>query len=195
MLARFDENKNGRLDPAELAKLRRTIGQNGQKGKRPQLSPQIQARLKERFDANKNGQLDPPELAKLRAALPQLRREFQKNNATDRKKGADRKKGDARKQGADRPGNRDIPRQILQRFDRNKNGKLDPEELARLREARQAQGQAGRRSRSRTQQTVEPRKNRVDQTEALKRFDANNNGKLDGAERQKALEALNQKRD
>jgi hypothetical protein len=78
---------------------------------------------------------------------------------------------------------------LMRRFDANGDGRLDASELAKAREAfeqlRQRVGPAGVGALPEANRPA-----RVDQSEVLKRFDANGNGKLDPQERQAILNAL-----
>ena len=71
----------------------------------------MRQKLLEKYDANKNGKLDPDEIEKAKA---------------------DRGKGDAK--GA-RPGAEEMQKQMLKRFDKDGDGKLNDEEKAAAKEA------------------------------------------------------------
>ena len=131
----------------------------------------------ERYDVNKNGQLDPEEKAALERDREARRAEFIKQFDTD---------GDGQLSEAEKEAAREqFPRmghghgghghqmwgRVLERYDANKNGRLDPEEKAafeRDREARHA--------------------------EMLKRFDTDGDGKLSESERQAMREEFRKER-
>lgn len=198
LIDRFDTNQNGRLDPSEREAARKAREKfrssragktgrqrDGQKTKKGRPNQQNRARLLRRFDANQNGRLDPPEIAALRKAMGNRDRGKKKGGNRRRPAGQEKKK---------RPGGNEranVNPQVLRRFDENKNGRLDPPELAKIRQMRSRNG-GNRRGRGRLADAPE-RANRVDQTSLLKRFDANNNGKLDENERQKALTEMRKK--
>ena len=102
-------------------------------------------------------------------------------------------------------------RQLLQRFDVNKNGQLDPQERAVIRriQAQQAgdnpqtrpqmqrpqnqtaaQPNANGQRRGNFQFQFRKRENKLDRTRLLSRFDTNGDGQLGADERAKAIEAL-----
>jgi len=119
----------------------------------------------EKYDANQNGQLDPEEKAAFERDREARHAEFMRQFDTD----GDGNLSDAEKEAArekfphmgrgHRMG-RDVRGRMLEKYDANQNGQLDPEEKAafeRDREARHA--------------------------EMLKRFDADGDGKLSESER------------
>lgn len=102
-------------------------------------------------------------------------------------------------------------RQLLQRFDVNKNGQLDPQERAVIRriQAQQtgdnpqtrpqmqrpqnqtaAQPNPNGQRRGNFQFQFRKRENKLDRTRLLNRFDTNGDGQLGADERAKAIEAL-----
>ena len=181
ILKKYDRNGDGRLDAQELAALRSQVGRtrDGAGSRRSSTNrPGGNNRaLIERFDTNKNGRLDPPEQARMREALQRR----QPDNPSQRPA----QPGD-RPSGANR-------QQVLERFDANGNGRLDPEEQQKAREAfeelRRRGG--GQRDSSRIQ-GVEPsnRKPRLETSSLLEKYDANKNGRLDADERRLAMEAM-----
>ncbi len=162
LLKRFDDNGNGRLDPAEIARARTQMSTN--RGN----SDQAREMILKRFDANGNGQLEPAEMAKAREAMQgrpgqpgagtfdreALLKRFDANGdgQIDETERAKAREAFERLRTA---GNRDnlpgaaVPDQptrlnrsaLLDKFDTNSNGKLDPEErqaaTAELRKQRQ----------------------------------------------------------
>ncbi len=121
--------------------------------------------LLERFDANGNGKLDPEE----RDALREFARGERRDGEREGERGERRRRGerDGEREGERegergerrRRGERDRERDggkpgladLLERFDTNGNGKLDPEERDRIRELierhREKRGEDGRRPR------------------------------------------------
>ena len=102
-------------------------------------------------------------------------------------------------------------RQLLQRFDVNKNGQLDPQERAVIRRIQAQQSGDNPQTRPQMQRPqnqtpAEPnangqrrgnfqfqfrkRENKLDRTRLLNRFDTNGDGQLGADERAKAIEAL-----
>ena len=182
LIKRYDKNGDGRLDAQELATLRRqTANTRDGAGNRPANSDRPAGNdnrgLIERFDANKNGRLDPEEQQKAREAMQR------------------RQQGNPQQRPA-QPGNRQSGanrEQILERFDANKNGRLDPEELQKAREAfEQVQRRSGGQRNSSRTQGVEPRdrKARLDMSALLEKYDADKDGRLDADERRLARDAM-----
>ena len=102
-------------------------------------------------------------------------------------------------------------RQLLQRFDVNKNGQLDPQERAVIRRIQAQQAGDNPQTRPQMQRPQNPtaaqpnangqrrgnfqfqfrkRENKLDRTRLLNRFDTNGDGQLGADERAKAIEAL-----
>jgi Ca2+-binding EF-hand superfamily protein len=77
--------------------------------------------------------------------------------------------------------------ELLQRFDKNRNGRIDSDEL------RQVRATLSRRDTDLARTPGAPRQARLDQAEILKRFDLNQDQRLDATERQQALEAMRKK--
>ncbi|MCA9178784.1 MAG: EF-hand domain-containing protein [Planctomycetales bacterium] len=148
----------------------------------------------ERFDANGNGQLDPPERARM---LEAIRRRGAGPDGAGKPNGAGKPKGAGKPNGPGKPNGFDIDRlppevkqRILERLDKNGDGKLDPEELAPLRER-----MGGRNRGGQGLQQGGPRRPTLDQAALLKKYDANGNGQLDPDERAKAARELRSRRD
>jgi Ca2+-binding EF-hand superfamily protein len=78
--------------------------------------------------------------------------------------------------------------ELLQRFDKNRNGRIDGDEM------RQVRATVGRRDRDSARAPEVSRQARLDQAEILKRFDLNQDQRLDATERQQALEAMRKKK-
>ena len=102
-------------------------------------------------------------------------------------------------------------RQLLQRFDVNKNGQLDPQERAVIRRVQTQQTGDNPQNRPQMQRPqnqtaahpnpngqrrgnfqfqIRKRENKLDRTRLLNRFDTNGDGQLGADERAKAIEAL-----
>ncbi|HCP83771.1 MAG TPA: hypothetical protein DIT88_05160 [Planctomycetaceae bacterium] len=86
-------------------------------------------------------------------------------------------------------------RQLLQRFDKDGDGRLSGDELQAARQARQQmQGsQRGRQLAGRILFNFGVRKNRLDSSELMSEYDRNSDGELNAAERRSAIEALENK--
>ncbi len=86
--------------------------------------------------------------------------------------------------------------QFLQRFDTNKNGRIDPDELAKARQAiqqRQQQNQPGANTKTQPQNnSAQPNTNSQLNRQLLQRFDTNGDGRLSGDELQAARQARQQ---
>ena len=77
--------------------------------------------------------------------------------------------------------------ELLKRFDANRNGRIDGEEMQKVR------AMSGRSDRDSVQPTA-PKEGRLDRDELMKRFDLDDNGRLDAAERKQAFEAMRKKK-
>lgn len=149
LINRYDTNGNGKIDPeeseaakAELSK-RRGGGRgpnSGEKGPGAGKGPKGKGlgegkgigqgngigqgkgreALLKKFDANGNGQLDPPEREAAKAAMEKNRNEKGKG-----KNG----KGKGKGKQARAPADGAMRAALLQRFDANGNGQLEPEEM------------------------------------------------------------------
>ena len=177
IIKRFDKNGDGRLDAGELATLRREMPRpTDRPGNKPANGQGGNYRaLLERFDVNKNGRLDPPEQARMREQM-RLRQQGKPQPRPDQP----------------RPAGTEANRQrLLQRFDANGNGQLDPDEQQKAQQAveefrRRAGGNRG------NTQGLKPRerKSRLDTSALLEKYDTNKNGTLDADERRAAMEAM-----
>ena len=183
IIKKYDRNGDGRLDTRELAAMRSQMTRTRDgAGKRPSGNNRPggdNRAMIERFDTNKNGRLDPPEQQKMREALQQ--RQTAKPSQSQRPA---------------QPGNRSSGanrQQVLQRFDANGNGRLDPDEQQKAREAFEEARRrgGGQRDSSRTQ-GIQPssRQPRLKTSSLLEKYDANKNGRLDADERKLALDAM-----
>lgn len=113
VLKRFDENRNGKLDPPEQAKLRQSMsrsqGGDRNRSQRPSGNPRMsREELLKRFDANQNGRIDGEEMKKVRATFDRRDRDTVRSSAPKRGR-LDRE-------------------ELLKKFDLDNNGKLDADE-------------------------------------------------------------------
>ncbi len=181
LLARFDANGNGQLDPEEREAARKAMQalkqKRGGKGKpdggkgqanggQGQVGPGGQAwreQLLARFDANGNGQLDPEEREAARKAMQALKQKRGGKGKPDGGKGkrpADKQQGD--KAGINQPGE----------------------------EAPASDAASPDRPRRRGAAAEEPPRESELERRLIERFDANGNGRLDDDERRAARKAL-----
>jgi len=201
-------------------------GGKGKKKKRGNRE-EFRKRLLQRFDKNGDGRLNEEE----RAAARKAREKFQAGRGKKKKgRGGDarrrpndrrRPNGKGRRPNSDRPNPRalqQLRRTIIQYFDQNRNGRLDPPERERFLKllsgrqggGRKGKGNADRRRRRpgadgagkkrRGNRAGADRRRRpdgeaavkrpglLDKAELLKKYDTNRNGKLDPAERRKAIQ-------
>ena len=78
--------------------------------------------------------------------------------------------------------------ELLKRFDANRNGRIDGEELQK---ARSSFGRSDRGS----DQPAASSRGRLDREELMKRFDLDGNGRLDAEEREQAFAAMRKKKE
>jgi Ca2+-binding EF-hand superfamily protein len=159
-----------------------------------QLSPEMMKRLLEKFDANKDGQLSAEEKANAQAAMsgaPQMKELIKRfdldgdGRLNAREQAAAREAmAKIRAQGGGAPqvgapigfaGN-EIPVAILEKFDKDGDGKLNDEELAAAKKA-----QSGKRE-------------RVKQSDVIKEFDKDGDGKLNAEEKAEARKAAKERK-
>ena len=151
---------------------------------------ELKARLLKQFDANGNGKLEPGEVKAAKQALAKERAngQAQKDNGQAQKangQGQNGKQANGGKQTGNRRGKNKggqsgggdfgIDRKLVERFDTNGNGRLDPSEKQAAKLALSGQGRNGKEG---------------FKAELLKRFDKNGNGRLDPAEQRAAQSAL-----
>ena len=148
---------------------------------RPQRSATFR-NLLERFDRDGDGRLNDQERQEARSAMEQRRQRDGGQNRTGQNR-TGRDSGNRSNRGASSRSRLSSQQrsELLKRFDVNKNGKLDPPELTRAKQA-MSRGANGSNSRSRGSSG----NSRMSREELLKRFDANRNGRIDGDELQKA---------
>jgi Ca2+-binding EF-hand superfamily protein len=153
LLEKFDANKDGQLSAEEKANAQAELMKNA--------APQMKELIK-RFDRNGDGQLDAREQAAAREAMAKIRAQG----------------GGAPQAGAPviLPGNNEIPAAILEKFDKDGDGKLNDKELAA---AKKAQG--GKRE-------------RVKQADVIKEFDKDGDGKLNDEEKAAARKAAKERK-
>lgn len=153
---------------------------------RPQRSASYRS-LVERFDRDGDGRLNDRERQAARSASNERRqRDGNQGRATRETSNRNRSTRDAssriRSAGTNNRSRSttDQRAELLRRFDANKNGKLDPPELTRM---RQSMSRGANGSNTRPQRSSG--NSRMSRDELLKRFDANRNGRIDGEEMQK----------
>jgi len=153
---------------------------------RPQRSASYRS-LVERFDRDGDGRLNDRERQAARSASDERRqRDGNQSRATRETSNRNRSTRDTSSRNRSAGTNNrsrlttDQRAELLRRFDANKNGKLDPPELTRM---RQSMSRGANGSNTRPQRSSG--NSRMSRDELLKRFDANRNGRIDGKEMQK----------
>jgi len=139
LLKQFDRNNNGKLDPEEMqaAQAARQKGEfGGAGGEMEGRMQQMKQMMLQRFDRNGNGQLDPEEQMAAKQAF--MQGGFGKGKMGERGPGfGGRENGQG---GLDE----NKMKMIMQQFDRNRNGRLEPQEMQAAQQAmQQMQGQQG----------------------------------------------------
>jgi Ca2+-binding EF-hand superfamily protein len=144
LLAKYDKNKNGKLDPEERA----AVEADRKKTPPSDVPSARHEALLAKYDTNKNGKLDPDEAKAARA-------ELRGGDEGDPKKGdpkkgdtkkRDAKKRDAKKRDAKKKGPGITPEsraETLKKWDKNGDGTLDEAERKAMRDA-DAKGGGGR---------------------------------------------------
>ena len=125
-------------------------------------------RVLKQFDRDGDGRLNDQERQAARQGLEQRRQQVG-NRDQSRRASSNRNRSSA-----------DRRTELMKRFDENGNGKLDPPELARLRQSTSRTQSNDRNRSSRSAGNA-----RMSREELLKRFDTNQNGRIDGTEMQK----------
>ena len=168
---RFDRDGDGRLNEQERQVMRQEMQKRASTdtANRPSREEVIK-----KYDRNGDGRLDARELAAMRSQMARTR-----DGAGNRPSGNNRPGGDNRA--------------MIERFDTNKNGRLDPPEQQKMREALQ-QRQTDKPSQSQRPAQAGDRSSGANRQQALQRFDANGNGRLDPEELQKARAAFEEVR-
>lgn len=129
LLAKFDLNGDGKVDEAEKAKAVEEMQ------KQMQQQGGIPDELKKRFDSNGDGQIDAQEAALLRAAMMQLQRGG--GGPPQFGPGGGFNGGGIGGLGSGGFGEAQIPPEVMKKFDKNKDGKLDDKEKTAAMEAMQ----------------------------------------------------------
>ena len=152
---------------------------NNRRNTTPEQRQQQFRLILQRFDVNKNGRLDAPELARAREAYPQLRRQRQDNagNQTNKLNGGPT---------ANVPGE-NAP-QVIQRFDKDGDGVLNDKERAAARQALQQLRQRPGVVRQLFSGNV--KRNRLDSSRLMQKYDIDGDGVLNANERRAAIDAL-----
>lgn len=191
MTERFDADKDGKLDAAEVARARESMDRLQQAVANPRLAnrPGV-AGLMRVFDRDGDRRLNEGEQASLKEAIDRVL-DYAAGQATG---GAAMRRPGNRPSDTDKPGdrtpNRQLPEAVLRRFDENGNGRLDPNEMVKLREAAgRRRGGGGALSGGSLDESGAVRKPLLDDRAVVERFDADGDGELSAAERLKALEA------
>ncbi|MCP3917038.1 MAG: hypothetical protein GY711_15940 [bacterium] len=142
ILARFDANKNGKLEPAEREKAREALAA----GRKRAAKRQHAAMLKQ-FDANKDGKLDRAEVKQARGVLCKAKgkkgsgeRGGERTRKPKSEKRLQKPAQERRKRNPKASGRRQA---ILEKYDTNKNGKLDKDEAAKARAELRGSGKRG----------------------------------------------------
>ncbi len=167
LLQRFDKNGNGQLDPDEVQAMQQMRGGGMGMGGRPggpggqggpggggggqggggMMNPQMQQQMLLKFDQNGNGQLDPPE----RQAMQQYMQQMGMGGGGMGMGGMGMggmgmggRPGGAGGQGGGGMMNPQMQQRLLQMFDKNGNGQLDPDEkMAAMQYGQQMRGGMG----------------------------------------------------
>jgi len=157
---------------------------NNRQNMTPEQRQQQYRLMLQRYDINKNGRLDAPELARMREAIPQLQRKMQDNNGNQTNKPSGEPASNAR---------RESGAQVIQRFDKDGDGVLNDQERAA---ARQALQQLRQRSGStRRLFSLNVKRNRLDSSRLMRKYDFDGDGVLNADERRAAIDALPPKSD
>jgi Ca2+-binding EF-hand superfamily protein len=150
----------------------------------PQQRQQQFRLMLQRFDVNKNGQLDAPELTRMRESNPQYRRKRQDDTGNQSNKPSGEPAANARRENA---------AQVIQRFDKDGDGVLNDKERAVARQALQQLRQ--RSGNTRQLFSFNVKRNRLDSTRLMQKYDFDGDGVLSADERRAAIDALPQKSD
>ncbi len=157
---------------------------NNRQNMTPEQRQQQSRAILQRFDVNKNGRLDAPELAPMRKAIPQLQRKMQDNNGNQINKPSGEPAANPRRESGS---------QVVQRFDKDGDGVLNDQERAA---ARQALQQLRQRSGStRRLFSFNVKRNRLDSSRLMQKYDFDGDGVLNADERRAAIDALPKKSD
>jgi len=155
-IEKFDRNKDGRLDEKETAERNRY---NAESQKRQAEGKKRYSELLKKYDKNGNGRLDDGEKA---AAKESYRQEALKRAAAARE--ASKKKLEEHRR-----------RKEIEKYDKNKDGRLDEEESAALNES-----------------LAEQKKRKE---EFYKKYDSNRDGKISSEEKNVYLQELKKRKE
>jgi Ca2+-binding EF-hand superfamily protein len=159
LLQQFDRNGDGQIDEQEKKAAAEMMHQRMMQAIQ---SGNVPEELKKRLDRNGDGKLDPQELAAAKDMLGQMPH------------GSGGQGFGGQSTGGSATGEMPIPPEMIKKFDKNKDGKLDDTEKKAAYAAMNAQGK------SRTQLLKE-------------KLDTNGDGKIDEAEKKAAAEAYKNK--
>ena len=157
---------------------------NNRQNMTPEKRQQQYRLMLQRYDINKNGRLDAPEIARMREAIPQLQRKMQDNNGKQTNKPSGEPAANARRESGS---------QVIQRFDKDGDGVLNDQERAAARQALQQLRQ--RSGNTRRLFSLNVKRNRLDSTRLMQKYDFDGDGVLSADERRAAIDALPQKSD
>lgn len=101
------------------------------------LTPELRERLLKNFDANGNGRLDEDEIAAARKAKAE--RQGKRAEHPHRAPQTSAETGEHRRPQGGHEMSAETKARLLKKFDANGNGELDPEEMAEVRKAHNAQ--------------------------------------------------------
>jgi Ca2+-binding EF-hand superfamily protein len=152
---------------------------NNRQNMTPEQRQQQYRLMLQRYDINKNGRLDAPELASMREANPQLQRKRQDNTGNQPNKPSGEPAANARRENAS---------QVIQRFDKDGDGVLNDKERAAARQALQQLRQ--RPDNARKLFSFNVKRNRLDSSRLMQKYDLDGDGVLNANERRAAIDAL-----
>lgn len=207
VLARFDSDKDGKLNAEERKRARSALAKQNRAGNgntAGRNNQRSRAEVLKRFDVNGDGKLSEQERRKMRQRLANTgaanpanptpnspavaRREMLKRFDKDGDGKLNKQEQAAARKFAQQRFSGSLKRpEVIKRFDKNADGKLDAtERRAAMLEFRKLATNANRNQAPQ----AAPRATRVDQASLLKEFDRDGNGALSSAERSAALRAM-----
>jgi Ca2+-binding EF-hand superfamily protein len=160
------------------------LAPNNRQNMTPEQRQQQYRLMLQRYDVNKNGRLDAPELARMREGNLQLQRKMQDNNGNQTNKPSGEPAANARRESNAR---------VMQRFDKDGDGVLNDQERAAARQALQQLRQ--RSGNTRRLFSLNVKRNRLDSTRLMQKYDFDGDGVLSADERRAAIDALPKKSD
>jgi Ca2+-binding EF-hand superfamily protein len=152
---------------------------NNRQNMTPEQRQQQSRAILQRFDVNKNGRLDAPELARMREANPQSQRKRQDNTGNQTNRPSGEAAANARRENA---------AQVIKRFDKDGDGVLNDKERAAARQALQQLRQ--RLGNTRKLFSFNVKRNRLDSSRLMQKYDLDGDGVLNANERRAAIDAL-----